>query len=1142
MLANDITERRRIEEALGEAARRERAIIENAPDVICTVNTEGEFVSVSPACLKVWGYTSDELIGRRYIELVTPEDVAKTNEAALSVMSGNETIDFENRYLHKNGSLVPIRWSAHWSEQEQLTFSVAHDITEQYRAKTELQQSESRMRALLDANPDWMFHLDKNGEILDFSAAHDEESFIPPNAFIGKNLRDVMPLPIAREAMRSITSAIETGIMEIFDYQLEIDGIEKSYEARIVAAGGGEVTAIVRNVTERKRDEAELVRLAIVAQKTQNAVIICDPEGFIQWVNEGFTQLTGYEFDEVVGNLGYFLQGEKTDAETIENIRTTMWARQPFSGEIYNYKKDGTGFWMSISITPTFEESGEVQGFVAVQMDITERKQAEEELRASEANLAAAQRITHLGSWEVYLCDLRRINNNKVHWSEEVYRIFGYEPGGVAVSINRYFNSIHPDDRKYSRRAFVELITEKKDLNIEFRISLPTGGERILHGLAEVIYDGQTGEPQKIIGTVQDITNRKLAEEALKQSERDYRAVFEQAHDAILIFAPEDEIVLDVNERACEIYGFSRSEFVGKSIETLSKNPANGKDKVEETLKVGEYLNFETVQYRKDGSEMFLDINASKIIYQGRTAIMTINRDITERKLAGEAEARYRNLVELSPAIVYLAEPHPPYATIYVSPNVKIFGYSPEEWLSRDSMWLDVIHEEDRARVLRITEDAMNQNLDTDIEYRVVGRDEKIFCVHDKGCFISDEQGNKIGWQGVILDVTETKRLEDQLRQSQKLESVGLLAGGIAHDFNNMLTAINGYSELTLRKLEADSPLRRNVEEIKKAGERSALLTHQLLAFSRRQALQPVVLDLNEVITNTIKMLELLIGEDIQLDIVLKSKTGLVNVDPGQLSQIIVNLAVNARDAMAQGGKLTIETADVVLEPDAAREKVGIPPGAYVLLSVCDTGHGMDDSVRQHIFEPFFTTKEVGRGTGLGLATVYGIVNQSGGNIEVESKVGAGTTFRIYLPRVVEQSEKADIKNTSNKSPTGTETILLVEDEELVRNLSRQILETCGYTVIEAQNGLEALEVCKNGGCKIDLLMTDVVMPQMGGRELAEKLKKVLPNLPILFTSGYTDNPTARHGDIEINTNFIQKPFTFDVLARKVRELLKAAE
>ncbi len=340
-----------------------------------------------------------------------------------------------------------------------------------------------------------------------------------------------------------------------------------------------------------------------------------------------------------------------------------------------------------------------------------------------------------------------------------------------------------------------------------------------------------------------------------------------------------------------------------------------------------------------------------------------------------------------------------------------------------------------------------------------------------------------------------------------------------------------------------NDPLRRNIEEIKKAGTRSALLTHQLLAFSRRQVLQPVVLDLNAVITDTAKILERVIGEDVRLVIALKPGTGRVNVDPGQLSQIIMNLAVNARDAMPGGGTLTIETADVFLEPDEAKQKVGVVPGAYVQLSVCDTGDGMDENTREHIFEPFFTTKEVGRGTGLGLATVYGIVKQSGGNIEVDSQAGAGTVFRIYLPRVAEQSEAAETTEALAESLTGTETILLVEDEELVRNLSREILESCGYTVIEAGDGIEALEVCASIDCRIDLLMTDVVMPRMGGRELAEKIKEQLPNLPILFTSGYTNyTDEAEGGALESGGNFIQKPFTFDALASKIRELLTAAE
>ncbi len=381
------------------------------------------------------------------------------------------------------------------------------------------------------------------------------------------------------------------------------------------------------------------------------------------------------------------------------------------------------------------------------------------------------------------------------------------------------------------------------------------------------------------------------------------------------------------------------------------------------------------------------------------------------------------------------------------------------------------------------------------------------------------------------------KHNAEQLRQSQKLESVGRLAGGIAHDFNNMLTAINGYSDLTLRRLSADDPLRRFVEEIKKAGERSAGLTNQLLAFSRRQVLKPKILEINQVVTETSQMLQRLIGEDIQLNISLDAKLGSVKADPGQITQVIMNLVVNARDAMPRGGNLTIETRNVYLDEDYAAYHLPTQSGSYILLAVSDTGTGIDDETRQHIFEPFFTTKQVGKGTGLGLATVYGIVKQSGGYIWIYSEVGVGTTFKIYLPRV-DGAGLLEETPLSTEIPNGTETILLVEDEEIVRNLSRQILEACGYTVIEARNGIEALEVCASQEVKIDLLMTDVVMPQMGGRELSERLAETNPRISVLFTSGYTDDAIIRQGVIKVGSNFIQKPFTFDLLAQKVREVL----
>lgn len=384
----------------------------------------------------------------------------------------------------------------------------------------------------------------------------------------------------------------------------------------------------------------------------------------------------------------------------------------------------------------------------------------------------------------------------------------------------------------------------------------------------------------------------------------------------------------------------------------------------------------------------------------------------------------------------------------------------------------------------------------------------------------------------------ELRKSEEQLRQAQKLESIGRLAGGIAHDFNNMLTAINGYSELTLRRLASDDPLRQNIEEIRKAGGRSAELTRQLLAFSRRQMLQPKVVDIDQVVLDTSLMLKRLIGEDVELITLVGKNVARIQADPGQLSQVLMNLVVNARDAMPDGGTITIETRNVNLDEQYARQHVSVRPGPYVMLSVSDTGIGMDAETKKQIFEPFFTTKEVGKGTGLGLSTVYGIVKQSNGNVWVYSELGKGTAFKIYLPQFEEPNSVSLEPQPAASFSWGSETILIVEDEDMVRSLSREVLESCGYTVIVASNGVEALTVCEQHKDQIHLLITDIVMPQMGGRELAEKLSVAYPKVRVLFTSGYTDDAIVRHGIIEDDANFIQKPFNLDDLARKVRELL----
>lgn len=400
------------------------------------------------------------------------------------------------------------------------------------------------------------------------------------------------------------------------------------------------------------------------------------------------------------------------------------------------------------------------------------------------------------------------------------------------------------------------------------------------------------------------------------------------------------------------------------------------------------------------------------------------------------------------------------------------------------------------------------------------------------------EYGGRRARLAVLLDITGRRHLEEQLRQAQKMEAVGMLAGGVAHDFNNLLTIITGYSQLILNNLGPGDSNRHSVEQIMKAGERAAALTKQLLAFSRRQVLQPRVLDLNKLVTSLSSMLQRLIGEDIDLRLVLPPDLGRVNADPGQVEQVLMNLVVNARDAMPRGGVLTVETANISLDSNYAKAHIAVRSGSYVMIAVSDSGTGMDEATKERLFEPFFTTKGAGKGTGLGLSTVFGIVKQSGGSVEVYSEQGRGTSVKVYLPRI-DQPVSLDAQVSRRKPGRGTETVLLVEDDEMVRTLVRETLERNGYRILDAPGPLEARRISDLHKEPIQLLITDVVMPKVSGRELAQQLIARRPSMKVLYMSGYTDNAIVNSGILKKEVAFIQKPFTPTALAEKVRDVLE---
>jgi two-component system cell cycle sensor histidine kinase/response regulator CckA len=449
----------------------------------------------------------------------------------------------------------------------------------------------------------------------------------------------------------------------------------------------------------------------------------------------------------------------------------------------------------------------------------------------------------------------------------------------------------------------------------------------------------------------------------------------------------------------------------------------------------------------------------------------------------------------------------------------------------------ELIHPEDQPAVAERERSAAESHELYQAEFRVVLPHQSVRWVLALGQYSYDELGKPVMMLGVDVDITERKRLEEQFRHAQKMEAVGRLAGGIAHDFNNLLTAIIGYSQMALLRMNPEDSMRREIQEIETAGQRAASLTGQLLAFSRRQVIQPIVLNLNAVVNDLSKMLQRLIGEDVALINDLDRQLGLVKADRGQIEQIVMNLAINARDAMPAGGRLTIETSNVELPGESSGEALSLAPGRYAMLTMTDTGVGMESGTKSRIFEPFFTTKEKGKGTGLGLSTVYGIVKQSGGHIFVDSEPGRGTTFKLYLPNVdeVEGSRILDLREEPVK---GTETILLVEDELAVRNLSSMVLRETGYAVLEASDGEEALELANRHDGKIDLLLTDVIMPGMSGKELSEQLKPKRPDMKVVFASGYTEDTILHHRVLDSREEFIQKPFTPTSLTKKLREVL----
>jgi two-component system, cell cycle sensor histidine kinase and response regulator CckA len=637
------------------------------------------------------------------------------------------------------------------------------------------------------------------------------------------------------------------------------------------------------------------------------------------------------------------------------------------------------------------------------------------------------------------------------------------------------------------------------------------------------------------------MANQVAANHALRQSEERFAKIFRVSPVAIVVATLTDGRFIDVNEHFVQLTGYARDEVIGSSTIGLDVwSDAEQRAPIIEALRRHQPIrDMEAKCHTRSGVIRQVLFSADRLELSGEPHALVMFYDTTERRQVEaalrETEERYRLITENTSDLIAILDTEN--RVVYLSPSHRqVLGIDPDKAVGTRGM--DPIHPDDQgfmndlwAKLLATSRaEATFRYRHADGSWRWL-ESSAVMTTRQHSPFIVT----------VARDVTERKRLEAQFQQAQKMESVGRLAGGVAHDFNNLLTVMTGYGEMAREALPHSDPVRGDLDELLKAAARGTDLIRQLLAFARKQIIEPRVLNFNDLILDMDRLLRRLIGEDIELITRPAPDLGLVKVDQGQIEQVIVNLAVNARDAMPSGGKLTIETRNAALDDRYVQAHLGTSAGSSIMLAISDTGAGMDAEVQSHLFEPFFTTKAVGKGTGLGLATCYGIIRQHDGTIEVYSEVGHGTTFKIYLPRVDQQPEEAAPRDDVNGLPGGIETVLVVEDEMSVRALAARVLRMRGYTVLEAANGDEALRLARDrGGARIALLLTDVIMPQIGGKALADQLVELLPGIKVLFMSGYTDDAIVHHGRLEPGIAFLHKPFSPAALARKVRDVLDA--
>ena len=909
----------------------------------------------------------------------------------------------------------------------------------------------------------------------------------------------------------------------------------------------------------RKLEETYLLTF----EQVSDIIFTIDTDYMILSISPGLEKILSYKPQDFIGqpvsNFRHIFIPESFE-RAIVDLRLIIKS-ETISPQIYELiAKDGTIKYVENNGSPIMR-NGKIAGMVAVARDITERKKSEQALRDS------YRRLDDIIDFLPYATFVIDRNGNVITWNRSIERMTGISKADIIGKGNYeyaipFYGQRRPilidlallPDEDFENNYYEKAFWQGDSLSAEAHVpQLHKGQGAFLWGTASRLRDA-SGNIIGAIESINDITERKKAEESLQESEKRLRGITTNMPGVVFQFYAKingEYGISYVSERMADLFEVPPDTRLDALFpKFISHIHEEDRDRfaasIQNAVEANEPWDFEGRGFKPSGKMMWFHATSIPTRLEDRLVFDGILLDITERKQAEEAlresEELYTQLVDTIPEVVVRTDIDG--KILFVNEYTLLRGgYSLAEIEGRNI--LEFIPPAEHANAIQNIMKIMEEGKQNPHEYHLIMKDGMIIPFEMSSDVFRSKNGTPCGYVHVCRDISQRKQdeeekehLQERLNQSQKMESVGRLAGGVAHDFNNMLGVILGHTELAMDKIGPDQPLYANLREIRKAAERSANLTRQLLAFARKQTVSPKVIDMNETVVGMLKMLQRLIGEDIHLAWLPGVNPWPVRIDPSQVDQIMANLCVNARDAIAEVGKVTIESVNISFDEAFCTDHPDFSPGDYVLLSVSDDGCGMDKEIRDKLFEPFFTTKEIGKGTGLGLATIYGIVRQNNGFINIYSELGQGTTVRIYLPRHIGKAEQTTVEEIQETFIRGHETVLIVEDELAILDLSRIMLEQQGYQVLSAATPGEAIKLAKEHHGEIHLLITDVVMPEMNGRDLAKKILSLYPDMKRLFMSGYTADVIAHQGVLDEGVSFIQKPFSRNDLIDKVREVL----